>query len=825
MSWNVLLVEADAAVAEEIRAAFAPAGFVVTVTEAGESVLERTRAAAPDLILLSAELPDMSGFSVCNRLKRALPGTPLILYTREATDGAIEAHRASKGKADAYLRAPLDMADLLGHAAGLLHGEPGAATTPAVPAAARATVSPGASAPPTTAAPRSPAGARPPATGPPAPAAAPARPPAPPPRPTVALPAQSAPPARLKTAGVRAEALLAEWPRDPAPPKGTPEEKLEYFRDRLRVRDGYMPRLRDAIGELKTEAAQLIGDAEELRATLAARVSQVASLEARIGEAAQEQAAATAQRSELVRRVAEVDSTRQSLSEVLSETMQEQEKAEQQWSARVATADAARAEVERTLAGAQEAHVRELQAIAADRADERAAAEETRVHTEADQAASLAQLEAERLADREAARTATEAASAQLVELSTERDELDQNFSTTASKLAEVEEAAETSARLAAETQAALEARLTETEGRAQLAAGELAELAARVETTEQQLAQSEAARAELDAELAQLRAGLEAALVRAGDAEQALSARQAELAAERARAAEQAGALEAGKATAHGVRGELARAEAGRAEAAHRAAEAQAEAKRLAAELEAMRTREAESRERMARLELEVARLAPLEPVAGEAVRLRKELPALKELVHQRTQAAEASSRAAQSAASERAKLAERLSIDTGQLQSDVLRLEGELTQALRKQDAAEQAATRAQGELQRERQAAEQARGTFREGSTQSEQRHAADLQRVKATAAELERHLEGRARVEQQLKRRIGELEAAVKAAVAPAPAVDGPVLAALQARFAELETDLDDMRDENEFLNGEVARYTQKNRDLSARLGGK
>ena len=44
MSWNVLLVEADVAVAEEIRAAFGPAGFVVSTTEAGESALERTRA-------------------------------------------------------------------------------------------------------------------------------------------------------------------------------------------------------------------------------------------------------------------------------------------------------------------------------------------------------------------------------------------------------------------------------------------------------------------------------------------------------------------------------------------------------------------------------------------------------------------------------------------------------------------------------------------------------------------------------------------------------------------------------------------------------------
>ncbi|HET9552110.1 MAG TPA: response regulator, partial [Anaeromyxobacteraceae bacterium] len=135
MAWNVLLVEPDAGLADQIRAAFGPAGFQVTAIAAGEPAVERSRTAPPDLIILSAELPDMSGFSVCNRLKRAHASTPLVLYTREATDGAIEAHRASKGRADAYLRAPVDMADLLANAAHLLHaGEPGHAPPPAEPA-------------------------------------------------------------------------------------------------------------------------------------------------------------------------------------------------------------------------------------------------------------------------------------------------------------------------------------------------------------------------------------------------------------------------------------------------------------------------------------------------------------------------------------------------------------------------------------------------------------------------------------------------------------------------------------------------------------------
>ncbi|HSN89641.1 MAG TPA: response regulator, partial [Anaeromyxobacteraceae bacterium] len=130
---SVLLVEPDAALAEEIRGAFVPAGFTVTAATQGEEAVERCRTSPPDLILLAAELPDMSGFSVCNRLKRTLPAVPLLLYTGEATETAVEAHRATRTHADAYLRKPFVLADLLGRAAELLQEAPAAPPPPAPP--------------------------------------------------------------------------------------------------------------------------------------------------------------------------------------------------------------------------------------------------------------------------------------------------------------------------------------------------------------------------------------------------------------------------------------------------------------------------------------------------------------------------------------------------------------------------------------------------------------------------------------------------------------------------------------------------------------------
>ncbi|HET6922928.1 MAG TPA: response regulator, partial [Anaeromyxobacteraceae bacterium] len=123
MPRQLVHIESDPGLAEEVRRAFAPAGFEVLTVPQGEPAVDRCKAARPDLVLLAAELPDMSGFSVCNRLKRALGPVPLILYTAEATPSAIEAHRATRTRADDYLRKPFDMAELLGRAAALLHGD------------------------------------------------------------------------------------------------------------------------------------------------------------------------------------------------------------------------------------------------------------------------------------------------------------------------------------------------------------------------------------------------------------------------------------------------------------------------------------------------------------------------------------------------------------------------------------------------------------------------------------------------------------------------------------------------------------------------------
>ena len=67
------------------------------------------------LIIMSVELPRMSGFSVCNRFKKKneLRRIPLILVTAEASNEALQQHSSLPTRADDYLRKPVSPPQLL----------------------------------------------------------------------------------------------------------------------------------------------------------------------------------------------------------------------------------------------------------------------------------------------------------------------------------------------------------------------------------------------------------------------------------------------------------------------------------------------------------------------------------------------------------------------------------------------------------------------------------------------------------------------------------------------------------------------------------------
>lgn len=111
MSQSVLMIDAEQPFADNIAGALRGRGLDVTVVGDGKEGLDAARGGhSPAVIVLCVELPKMSGYSICNKLKKddALKDIPLIITSSEATPETFEQHKKLKTRADGYLIKPFD---------------------------------------------------------------------------------------------------------------------------------------------------------------------------------------------------------------------------------------------------------------------------------------------------------------------------------------------------------------------------------------------------------------------------------------------------------------------------------------------------------------------------------------------------------------------------------------------------------------------------------------------------------------------------------------------------------------------------------------------
>jgi CheY-like chemotaxis protein len=136
MPKKILLIENDPPFAEGLSQALEASGYHVRATGDGKEGLDLARDWTPDAIVLCVELPSMSGYLVCQKLKKddALKPIPLVLTSAEATAETFEKHRTLKARADEYLLKPYQPEALI-EKLGALVGFPDPADVPAVPVA------------------------------------------------------------------------------------------------------------------------------------------------------------------------------------------------------------------------------------------------------------------------------------------------------------------------------------------------------------------------------------------------------------------------------------------------------------------------------------------------------------------------------------------------------------------------------------------------------------------------------------------------------------------------------------------------------------------
>ncbi len=78
---RVLIVDPDTRSRRDVAQACRQDGFEVVEVGTGEDGLARFRELRPSVVVLEANLPDVSGFEVCRELRRMTDEVPIILIS------------------------------------------------------------------------------------------------------------------------------------------------------------------------------------------------------------------------------------------------------------------------------------------------------------------------------------------------------------------------------------------------------------------------------------------------------------------------------------------------------------------------------------------------------------------------------------------------------------------------------------------------------------------------------------------------------------------------------------------------------------------------
>ncbi|NVK44988.1 MAG: response regulator [Rhodobacteraceae bacterium] len=119
---RILLVEDEDNIAIAIEVLLTRAGYELLRVSSGDQALPNIRAQKPDLVLLDVTLPGLSGYEVCQRLRRnaELAHIPVLMMSARASEA--EQRKGVAMGANAFLTKPFAMSDLLGSVARLIAG-------------------------------------------------------------------------------------------------------------------------------------------------------------------------------------------------------------------------------------------------------------------------------------------------------------------------------------------------------------------------------------------------------------------------------------------------------------------------------------------------------------------------------------------------------------------------------------------------------------------------------------------------------------------------------------------------------------------------------
>ena len=110
---HILLVEDEDNIAIAVALLLEREGYQVTRASIGSQALPNIRAITPALVILDVTLPEMSGYEICQQLRRdpELGQTPVLIMS--ARSSPAERRKAMALGADAFLAKPFAVHELL----------------------------------------------------------------------------------------------------------------------------------------------------------------------------------------------------------------------------------------------------------------------------------------------------------------------------------------------------------------------------------------------------------------------------------------------------------------------------------------------------------------------------------------------------------------------------------------------------------------------------------------------------------------------------------------------------------------------------------------
>jgi len=120
---KVMIFESDRVFAESLKRAFTRRGCSVRLVDDGQIGIDLAPTDPPDLIVVAVELPRMSGFAVCNKLKKVpeLKDVPIIITSSESSQETFDHHAKLRTRAEDYVHKPCSPEELIRRCGAFVH--------------------------------------------------------------------------------------------------------------------------------------------------------------------------------------------------------------------------------------------------------------------------------------------------------------------------------------------------------------------------------------------------------------------------------------------------------------------------------------------------------------------------------------------------------------------------------------------------------------------------------------------------------------------------------------------------------------------------------